>query len=73
MERQRGYYFDKKTGVKTKLQSKGNYTPCPKCGEYYLQAVYMRIKRKWVKIGEGCPECLKKELEKENRELKGEW
>jgi len=57
---------------KTKLQSKGNYTPCPKCGEYYLQAVYMRINRKWVKIGIGCPECLKKELEAENKKLKGE-
>lgn len=47
---------------KTKLQSKGNYTPCPKCKEYYLQSIYIREGQKWVKIGKACPVCLKKEL-----------
>jgi len=49
---------------KAKLQSTGNYVPCEKCGENYKQAVYMRINKKWVKIGIGCPICLKEELSK---------
>ena len=56
---------------KTKLQSKGAYTPCPECGEYYLQSIYIREGQKWVKIGMGCPECLKRELKEENKKSKG--
>jgi hypothetical protein len=41
---------------------------CPKCGEHNLQAVYMIINRKQVKIGEGCPVCLPKMLEKKEEE-----
>jgi|UPI00064EB0BC hypothetical protein len=49
---------------KSKTKKGGNYTPCENCGEFYKQAVYMYIGRKWTKIGVGCPECLKKELQK---------
>jgi len=47
-------------------QGRGNHekTICTKCKENYEQACYMIIKRKWVKIGIGCPECLKGELNK---------
>ncbi|MDQ1252062.1 MAG: hypothetical protein QG646_1177 [Euryarchaeota archaeon] len=47
---------------KSKTRKGGNYAPCENCREYYKQAVYMYIGRKWTKIGEGCPECLKKKL-----------
>ena len=50
---------------KTKLQSKGSYTPCQECGEYYLQSIYIREGQEWVKIGKGCPSCLRKELNKD--------
>jgi len=56
---------DKMRIGKTKLQSKGSYTPCSECGEYYLQSIYIREGQKWVKIGMGCPVCLKKELNKD--------
>lgn len=49
---------------KSKIKKVRNYAPCEICGEYYKQAVYMYISRKWTKIGKGCPECLKKELQK---------
>ena len=48
---------------KSKTRKGGNYAIHVKTGrEYYKQAVYMYIGRKWTKIGEGCPECLKKKL-----------
>jgi len=49
---------------KSKIRAEKNYAPCEICGEHYKQAVYMFINRKWIKIGQGCPECLKKELQK---------
>lgn len=42
--------------------------PCSKCGENYLQNIYVfttvDTKKKLIKIGIGCPECLKGELNK---------
>ena len=49
---------------KSKIKKVRNYAPCEICGEHYKQAVYMYISRKWTKIGQGCPECLKNELQK---------
>jgi len=49
---------------KSKIKKVRNYAPCEICRENYKQAVYMYISRKWIKIGQGCPECLKNELQK---------
>jgi hypothetical protein len=52
--------------MKISLRKKeGKRKQCPECGEHYLQAVYMIINRKQVKIGEGCPICLPEMLRKE--------
>jgi hypothetical protein len=41
---------------------------CPNCNENYMQAIYMRINKKWVKKGIGCPVCLPEILGKCNVE-----
>ena len=55
--------------MKISQRRKGKVNPetrkqCTQCGEQYLQSVYMFINKKKVKIGIGCPECLKGELNK---------
>jgi hypothetical protein len=46
-------------------KKEGKRKPCPNCKEHYLQAIYMVIGKKQIKIGEGCPVCLPEKLKKE--------
>jgi hypothetical protein len=48
-------------------KKEGKRKQCPDCGEHYLQAVYMIIGRKQIKIGEGCPVCLPEMLQGEDK------
>jgi hypothetical protein len=49
-------------------RKEGERKHCPDCKENYLQAVYIFVNKKKVKIGNGCPVCLPEILKKKEEE-----